>query len=578
MSRGRRVVLGVICAGTLLLVPAQAAWAHAALLRTSPQASGTVNGSPARVSLGFSEVVEPKFAIISVTDAAGHQQVSGSRYRLPTDPSTLAVPVRHLPAGWYLVYWRVISADGHPVRGAFTFAVGPNPGPAPQFVIPSLSETAATPSLVAARWAAFISMMLALGLFGLRTFIARPAVSEAAGAARAVSVALSVALAAALVAIPIYTVMTTASFALRSALDVTAIVPLVRSSSLGRSFTDLELVVALFAIAAAVSIRLDRAPGRPRSVAALLAWIGALLAAAAMLAVPGLAGHAAQNSPAALSLALDWVHLAAGSLWLGGLVGLLVFATRLPAGRRRDLLAIVVSRFSRLAMLSVAALIASGVGASLQHLPTLPSLWQTSYGQAILVKVALLSAALVLGAINFSRTAPRLVAARSRRDAVLGDSAAALLRRTLTGEVVLVTAIVAAAMVLSSLPPPAKALGQLGHVSAHVGPGRVTETVKHGGYSLGISITPNRAASPSQFSVTIIRGGQPVTGATVIAHFAMLDMEMGQQAYTLTESPPGTYTRSAPALVMAGHWGLSFDVEPTGAAPFTVILVDKAEG
>jgi copper transport protein len=578
VTRRRRAVLGVICAGILLLVPAPAAWAHAALLRTSPQASGTVNGSPARVTLSYSEVIEPRFAIISVTDAGGHQQVSGAPYRLATDATTLAVPVHHLPAGWYLVYWRVISADGHPVRGAFTFAVGPNPGPAPQFVIPSLSETAATPPLVAARWAAFISVMLALGLFFLRTVIARPAVSEAAGAARAVSVALSVALAAALVAIPVYAAMTTASFALRSVFDVSAIVPLVRASALGRAFTDLELVVALFAIAAAVSIRLDRLPGRPRSVAALLAWIGALLAAVAMLAVPGLAGHAAQTSPAALSLALDWVHVAAGSLWLGGLAGLLVFASRLPAGHRRDVLATVVPRFSRLAMLSVIAVILSGVGSSLQHLPTLPSLWQTSYGQAILVKVALLSVALVLGAINFTRTVPRLVAARGRRDAALGDSSAALLRRTITGELVLVAGIVAAAMALSSLPPPAKALGQLGHIDAHVGPGRVVRTVQRGGYKLEISITPNRAASPSQFSVTITHGGKPVTGATVIEHFAMLDMEMGQQAYTLTESPPGTYSRSAPALVMAGHWGLSFDVEPVGAAPFSVILVDKAEG
>ena len=143
MSRLRRAVLGLSFAGLLLLVPAQAAWAHAALLRTTPQASVTVNGSPSQVTLTYSEAVEPRFAVVSVTNAAGRQQTSGSPQASPSDPDTLDVPVNKLAPGWYLVYWRVISADGHPVRGAFTFAVGPNPGPAPQFVIPSLSESAA---------------------------------------------------------------------------------------------------------------------------------------------------------------------------------------------------------------------------------------------------------------------------------------------------------------------------------------------------------------------------------------------------------------------------------------------------
>ena len=66
------------------------------------------------------------------------------RIGAPPNPDELVQPLDHLDQGWYLVFWRVISADGHPVRGAFTFAVGPNPGPAPQFVIPSISETAAT--------------------------------------------------------------------------------------------------------------------------------------------------------------------------------------------------------------------------------------------------------------------------------------------------------------------------------------------------------------------------------------------------------------------------------------------------
>ena len=70
----------------------------------------------------------------------------------------------------------MISADGHPVRGAFTYAVGPNPGPAPQFAIPSVSETAATPRLLAARWVVMLSLMAAIGLFFLRIAIARPAI------------------------------------------------------------------------------------------------------------------------------------------------------------------------------------------------------------------------------------------------------------------------------------------------------------------------------------------------------------------------------------------------------------------
>ena len=106
----------------------------------------------------------------------------------------------------------------------------------------------------------------------------------------------------------------------------------------------------------------------------------------------------------------------------------------------------------------------------------------------------------------------------------------------------------------------------------------MTETVEPRRLQPRISITPNRAASPSQFSVTITRGGQPVTGATVIAHFAMLDIEDGTAGIHAHRESARHLQQVGAALVMAGHWGLSFDVEPTGAAAFTVILVDKAEG
>jgi copper transport protein len=573
----KRTLLTLLAATVASLAVPGAAWAHAALLQTTPVASRVLNGSPRQVALRYSEPVEPRFAIVSVTNAAGEQQTVGSPRRSPTDADTLVVPLKRLAEGWYLVYWRVISVDGHPVRGAFTFAVGPNAGPAPQFVIPSISETAATPKLVAARWLAFLSMMTAIGLFVLRIAIARPLVARVTGTRlRHVSIAFAAASVLALVAIPVYFLLATAEFALRSFWSFGALFPLVRISAFGRGWVDLELVFALFSGAAAIAIWLDR-PERPqRSIAAILALTGAVGAAAAALLVPGTVGHAGQNSPRGLSLAFDWLHLVAGSVWVGGLIGLVVLAASLPAARRVAAFVVCVPRFSTTALVSVLVLIGAGIGSAVEEMPTLASFWQTSYGKALLVKIALLGVALLLASVNLLRTTPRFKASSRRPE--LGAPTATLLRRLVTGESLLVAGAILGAALLSSLPPPSKALASVGGARAHVGPGPVNEVVDQNGYRLALHVSPNRAAVPNSFQVGITRGGKPVKNADVTVDFAMLDMEMGRQAYHLSETAPGTYGHAAPALVMVGHWGLSLKIAPPGQKPFTVLLVDKATG
>lgn len=576
MTIRRRVALVLAVAAGALVLPA-VAWAHAALLRTTPLPSAVLDSSPPVVLLTYSEAVEPRFAIVSVTNAAGKQETAAPPRRSAANPDTLVVSLHHLDRGWYLVYWRVISVDGHPVRGAFTFAVGPNPGPAPQFPVPSTSETAATPKLVTARGIVFVSVMAAIGLFILRMGIARPVVRRVSGTRlRAVSIAFGVAAAVALVATPVYVVMSTAQFALRSSFDLGNVLPLVRDSAFGRGFLDLELTFALFVLAAAIALWVDQ-PARPRrSIAELLSVGGAYLAAAATLLIPGLAGHAAQTSPRGASLLADWAHLAAGSLWIGGLIGLLVLWQSLPVARRVAGLMVSVPRFSNAAFVSVLVLIGSGVGAAVIHMPTLATLWQTSYGQTMLVKIGLLAAAMLLAAVNLLRTKPRLAASRSRPE--VGPGAAELLRRLVAGEALLVVSAIVAAAALSSLPPPAKALASAGNAVAHVGPGPVTQVVNRNGYRLQFQVVPNRAASVNTFSVRITQGGRPVQHATVLAGFAMLDMEMGTQTYTLEEKAPGLYERVAPALIMVGHWGLSFEVTPVGKPAFKVLFVDRANG
>jgi copper transport protein len=566
----RRGAALTVAAAAALALPA-AAWAHAALLKTVPEASRTVNSAPPEVRLTYSEPIEPRFAIVSVTDAAGRQVTSGQPARAPGSPQTLVTPLRSVPEGWYLVFWRVISADGHPVRGAFTFAVGPNPGPPPQFRVPSLSETATTTRLLVARWAAFLTVLTALGLFVLRVLIARPVARVVRGTSlRALNVSFAVAAGLALVAIPVYVVVATAEFTLRSVWDLGAIVPVARDSGFGKDWLDLELALTLFAIAAGCALFVDRPEREQRSVVELLALPSALAAGVAVLLLPALAGHAGQKTPRGLSLPLDMAHLGAASVWLGGLLGLVVLWLSVGRAGRSAVLAYVVPRLSAVAFCSVLLLIGTGIGQALEEFPTLASLWRTAYGRALLWKIGLLAAALVLAGVNLARTKPRLQA---------GDaSAPLLLRRLVQGEIVFVVAALFAAAVLSSLAPPSSALAKVQNVAAHVGPGPVTATVAKAPYKVQVQVTPNRAAVPNAFSLTLTRDGKPVPGAEVITKFDMLDMEMGEQSYRLREQRPGVFSRSAPALVMVGHWGLQFEVTPPGGKPFVVTLLDKANG
>lgn len=555
-----------------------AASAHAYLVKTVPAASAVLNGPPPSIQLTYDEAVEPRFAIISVTDAAGRQETTGPVRRSPADPDTLVVPLRpHLPQGWYLIYWRVISVDGHSVQGAFTYAVGPNPGPAPQFRVPSISATATTPQLLITRWVMFLAVMCSIGLLVMRLLVVRPLVRRVPGVSvHSVSVAFAICSIAGLLAIPVYLDCATANDSLRSVFDVSALVPLFGATAFGRAILKLELCFALFSLAAGVALWVDRPEREQRSLAELLATFGAFVAAAAVLVVPGAAGHAAQTSPRGLTLALDWAHLGAGSVWLGGLVGLLVLWFALPKRERAAALSVCVQRFSTVALVAVAVLAASGLGEAVDHLPALGALWLTGYGQAILVKTGLLAAALLIASGNLLRSRPRLIAARERP--ALGEPAARLLRRLVSGEVVVVAGVVFAATVLSSLAPPPPAFALQNAALAKVGPGTVARTLTRAGYKLELLVSPNRAATPDSFQLRITRGGRPVRGADVTLTFNMTTMQMPQQEYQLVETVPGVYSRSAPALVMVGEWGLTFQIAPRGGQPFTALILDQASG
>jgi copper transport protein len=419
--------------------------------------------------------------------------------------------------------------------------------------------------------------MSAIGLLVLRTLIARPLVRRLKGTSlRRISVALVVSSVVGLIAIPVYLDFATANDSLRSVFDLTALVPLFRVTAFGRAIVDFEVCFALFCVAAWIALWVDRPDREHRSIAELGATTGAFLAAAAVLIVPGAAGHAAQTSPRGLTLLFDWFHLAAGSVWLGGLIGMLLLWVGLGARERVAGLAVVVPRFSNVALLSVIVLAATGIGETIEHMPAVNALWETAFGVVILVKTGLLLAAMALAAGNLLRSKPGLARARDRPE--LGAPAASLLRRLMSGEVAIVAGIAFAAALLTSLAPPPPTFALQNSAVAQVGPGRVARTVKRNGYVLQVLVSPNKAAAPDSFALRILKNGQPVRGANVTLTFNHTEMQMPQQEYQLKETQPGVYARAAPALVMVGKWALDFQIAPNGGRSFSALILDQANG
>ena len=146
----------------LFAFPAGAAQAHAALIRTSPAQGSIVTSAPSEIVITFSEVVQPVPTRITVIAPDGKRIDSGSP-RVQGDD--MHIPVRtNVPGGTYLVSYRVISADSHPVGGGFTYSVGaPSPGGAPKPVNGGETNKVVATGVSIMQFVGFVGLILVLG-------------------------------------------------------------------------------------------------------------------------------------------------------------------------------------------------------------------------------------------------------------------------------------------------------------------------------------------------------------------------------------------------------------------------------
>jgi copper transport protein len=351
---GRRLlVVGLALA--LALVP-RAAAAHALLLGSDPSPDAVLAAPPEAISLTFTEAVIPVGQAIKVFSPTG-RQIAG-----PARPlgHVLTAPISAAETGTYVVTWQVLAADTHPSRGVFGFVVGrPSANPYAPLLTGGAIGTA-TPlgfGLQAlARWMHFLGVALTFGTIGYQVVIRQePRLRRLVGAGLALLIAAE----------PVALVAQLASLSFDGD---TAIAVL--GSGFGR-LLGLRLAVALLVWAL---LALDS-----RWPVLGLGVVMALIDGATAHAIPGLPGA---------GLVLNAVHVAAMGIWVGGLAAFLLAPDR---------------RFSRYAVGAVTVGVGSGLVLAVAHTGFPPELATTGYGWALVVKAAVVGAALTLAVVGRRR-------------------------------------------------------------------------------------------------------------------------------------------------------------------------------
>ncbi|MGW3110895.1 copper resistance CopC/CopD family protein [Streptomyces sp. NPDC001091] len=363
----------------LVLGSASPASAHAALRATDPEDGSVLQRAPRTLTLTYTESVGLLADSFRVYDPGNHRLSTGRADHVPGRSDTVRVPLpARLAKGTYVVAWRVVSADSHPVSGALTFSVGERT--VTTATAPGRTENRTTTSLYdIARYLAYLAATALLGAAAFLAYCRPPRLAPLR---------------------PLFLVggatllgSTLALLLLRGPYEEGTAPAL---TSLGRTLTTRpgELLLArlaLLLVAAVCAVCLRRWGGAVPRPAALTA--GAILAVALALTWSA-AEHASAGIQVPLAIASTTLHLLATAAWLGGLAALLL-------SLRATLPPQVVTRFSRLALTSVIVLVVTGVYQSWRGLGTWQALTDTTYGRVLLAKLA--AVGLLLAAAAWSR-------------------------------------------------------------------------------------------------------------------------------------------------------------------------------
>jgi len=552
-----------VCLLLLTLSPAQA---HGFLIRAVPPDGEVLDRRPARVQYWFSESLEPAFSKITVRGPGG--VIVAEAGADSENSALLAVRLpSELPDGTYLVDLRLaFASDGHVIAESRSFSIGAASGAGGTGV-----NNAVTPLEILWRAGTLIGLMLAFGTAAIYNGVLIPAwgsTSYPAGGlplrlmrrlTQLMVIGLGLAFAAQILAL---LQQTSAFFGAELGVVLSdRLWEVVRNGTRFGEVWTLRLGVLTLVSALFVLAHFNRADS-PAWVRA--AWSAAVPGLALALAASSVISHApGSRAEPWIALALDWAHITAAGFWAGGLAALAwvmpVALAPLDSDSRRLALLAALRRYSPYAAAALVMVVGSGVfSAALWVRPT--QLATTAYGLTLLIKTAMVSGLIFLGAVHHAALNPT----RWARFTGFGEKLGGF-NRTLRIEAILGVLILVGAgwLTASPVPIPPDALTDAP---------ALTSTVMVEGYSVTLTASPGGPGF-NTFDLTVERDGQPIHGLTTAMQLSrpVSDQRSGWAAFDPLES--GGYESANADITQPGAWWAAIDLSSPEGDPIRAAFV-----
>jgi copper transport protein len=537
MRANLRLVVAIAASILLSVLVSQSAGAHANLLDSIPKANEQLEQPPALVELFFSEAIESSFSTIEVLDVNGIR-VDNEDARVDTgDPSRMRATLRSLPDGVYTVSWRTLSAvDSHITAGVFPFAVGAVDSAALEGAVQAGQRFNVSPAEVITRWLTFLSSMAVTGGMLFLLVVWLPTMSIAGNKEeiglpwqRINTIALLI-----LLLVSLFWLLIQAGQA-KGAILVTPWSPAFRQVLFSTRFGALWLARVAVALCALWLVQ--------RKPSARISWSLFILGLLILLTI-SMGSHAAAEPDPLIPIIIDWIHLIAASVWVGGLIH---FVSALWTMRGAEIqnriavTAVLIPRFSVTALISVGVIVITGSYASILHIGSFSELISTAYGRTLLVKLAFFLPMVVLGAVNLLHTSPQMK--NAAREVKL-ESPIPQFRRLIRSEVIFAILVLLSVALLTTLPPAA----------VPDSTPSISGTQQTDDLAVALDVSPGRPGS-NRFLVTIDSNGEtPENVREVSLKFTPSTVEIPPSSVKLEDQGDGQFSTEGGYLALADKW------------------------